>query len=132
MTVLCYKDLYAWQKSMLLVKEVYQLTKKLPKEETYGLISQMRRAAVSIPSNIAEGHERNHTKEYINFLSIARGSKAELETQVLLCRDLEYINDADIRLTLNLSDETGRLISSYINKLKINLTPDPSPLIPDV
>ena len=80
-----YKDLIVWQKSMDLVIEIYKLVKKLPKEETYSLSDQMRRAVVSIPSNIAEGYTRKSTNEYLNFLSIANGSRTELETQLLIC-----------------------------------------------
>ena len=77
--------------SMELVKKVYVLTKKMPKDELYGLVGQIRRSAVSIPSNVAEGHSRNSTKEYIQFLSIARGSSCELETQLLLCISVKYL-----------------------------------------
>ena len=87
-SIMHYKELMAWQKSMELVKEVYYLVKKLPKEETYSLSDQMRRAAVSIPSNIAEGFERNTTKDYIKFLSIAKASRAEVETQLYICKRL--------------------------------------------
>ena len=91
-----YKDLIVWQRSMELAEEVYRLVKKLPKEELFALSDQIRRAVISIPSNIAEGYERNSTKEYIHFLSIAKGSKAELETQLLLCTKIHYLNNSDI------------------------------------
>ena len=81
-----YRELIVWQKSMELAEKVYLLVKALPKEETYALSDQMRRAAVSIPSNIAEGHARQSQKEFLQFLCIARGSRAELETQLLLAR----------------------------------------------
>lgn len=80
-----------WQKAIQLVTDIYKMTKIFPKEETYALISQMHRAAVSIPSNIAEGHDRNSDKEFSNFLCIARGSLAELETQVIIAENLGYI-----------------------------------------
>ena len=80
-----YKELFVWQKAMDLVAEIYRIVKLLPKEETYGLSDQMRRAAVSIPSNIAEGQARNTTREFINYLYTARGSNAELQTQCLIC-----------------------------------------------
>ena len=83
-----YKNLLVWQKSMDLVEEIYVITKKLPPEELYGLSSQMRRAAISIPSNIAEGSRRKDLPEYIQFLRISDGSSAELETQLALCRRL--------------------------------------------
>ena len=86
-----HKELLVWQKSMLLVEEVYRLVKMLPKEETYALSDQMRRAAISIPSNIAEGNARNSPKEFQQFLYISLGSAAELETQLLICQRLGYI-----------------------------------------
>ena len=87
-----YQDLIVWQKSMQLVKEVYTLVKMLPKEEQFALSDQMRRAVVSIPSNIAEGYGRNSTNDYIRFLNIARGSKYELDTQIQICVMLNYIS----------------------------------------
>lgn len=83
-----YKDLIVWQKSIELVKQIYLLTALLPKEEIFALSSQMRRASISIPSNIAEGYMRKHQKEYLQFLSIALGSAAELETQLILVQTL--------------------------------------------
>ncbi|MBO5720510.1 MAG: four helix bundle protein [Bacteroidales bacterium] len=80
-----YKNLLVWQKAMDLVVEIYKISKLLPKEEKYGISDQIRRSAVSVPSNIAEGQSRNSIKEFIQFLSIARGSLAELETQLLIC-----------------------------------------------
>ena len=83
-----YKQLIVWQKSVELVKEIYKITEKMPKSELYGLVSQMRRAAISIPSNIAEGYKRRNLGEYIQFLSMADASAAELETQILIAKDL--------------------------------------------
>lgn len=85
-----YIELDVWKQSRLLVKQVYELTKQFPKEEQYGLSNQMRRCSVSIPSNIAEGHGRNHTKDSLQFFFIARGSLYELETQLYLSNDLGY------------------------------------------
>ena len=85
MAVNNYKDLIVWQKSMSLAVKIYQIVKLLPKEELFVLSDQMRRAVVSIPSNISEGHQRNSSKEFKHFLSIAKGSLGELETQLLLC-----------------------------------------------
>ena len=85
-----YIELDVWKQSRLLVKQVYELTKQFPKEEQYGLSNQMRRCSVSIPSNIAEGHGRNHTKDSLHFFFIARGSLYELETQLYLSNDLGY------------------------------------------
>ncbi len=107
-----YKDLIVWQRSMELVEEVYRLVKKLPKEELFALSDQIRRAAISIPSNIAEGYERNSTKEYIYFLSIAKGSRAELETQLLLCTKIHYLNNSDIEKSIFLIQEIGKMINS--------------------
>jgi four helix bundle protein len=113
-----YQDLIVWQKSMELVVLVYQLVKKLPKEEMYSLINQMRRAAVSIPSNIAEGHARHSIKEFIHFLKIAQGSKAELETQLLLCLKIEYLSDSDTVEIMRLSQEIGKMLTALIVKLR--------------
>ena len=87
-----YKELIVWQKSIQLVIDIYKLTKIFPKEETYGLSSQMQRAVVSIPSNIAEGNDRNSSKEFSQFLRIARGSLAELETQIIISEKIGYTN----------------------------------------
>ena len=115
-----YKDLKVWQKSMLLVTEVYKMVRKLPKEETYALSDQMRRAAVSIPSNIAEGYSRNTDRELLQFLYIARGSKSELDTQIMIGANLEYFSEEDIRTCVALSEETGKLLNSFITKVKEN------------
>ena len=113
-----YKDLIVWQKAMDLAVEVYRLTAKLPKDELYGLTSQLRRAAVSVPSNIAEGNGRASTGDYVRFLIISRGSVAEVETQMLLCVRLGYFASEDIEATLSLCDETGRLLTTIIKKLR--------------
>ena len=115
-----YQDLLVWQKSMQLVKEVYILAKILPKEETYALSDQMRRAAVSIPSNIAEGHSRNSDKELTQFLYIARGSKAELETQIKIGIMLNYFSEKQSENALNLCNEVGKMLNSFISKLTAN------------
>lgn len=88
-----HKDLDVWKLGIKLVKDIYILTKKLPKEEQFGLISQMRRCAVSIPSNIAEGAARNSRKEYIQFLYISLGSLSELETHLIICKELSYLSN---------------------------------------
>ena len=115
-----YQDLIAWQKSMQLVKEVYTLVKTLPKEEQFALSDQMRRAVVSIPSNIAEGYGRNSTNDYIRFLNIARGSKYELDTQIQICVMLNYISKEKAATALELSEEIGRMINALIKKLMPN------------
>ena len=113
-----YKELIVWQKAMDLVVEVYRLTKNLPKDELYGLTNQLRRAAVSIPSNISEGNGRASTGDYVRFLIIARGSVAEVETQLLLCVRLDYLAQEEIKSALELCDETGRLLTTIIKKLR--------------
>ncbi len=87
-----FKDLKIWQRGMELAREIYEITEKFPSKETYGLVSQMRRSAISVPSNIAEGFMRRHNKEYKQFLYIALGSLAELETQLILSEQLKFIN----------------------------------------
>ena len=111
MTVQNYKELIVWQKAMDLVVEVYRLTKAFPKEELYGLTSQVRRAVVSIPSNIAEGQGRKGTKEFLNFLSIARGSLMEVETQILLAERLSYLAPTESTKALSLMEEVSRMLS---------------------
>ena len=105
-----YKDLLIWQKGMALAKLVYQVTQKFPSEERYGLTSQLRRAAVSVPSNIAEGQARRGTNEFLQFLSIAEGSLAELETQLLLSTELAYCKPADAESPLKEIDELQKMI----------------------
>ena len=112
-----YQDLIVWQKSMEMVKLIYSLTKRLPKEETYGLSDQLRRAAVSIPSNIAEGAGRFNTKDYVHFLRISRGSKNEIETQLLICEQLGYLSKEDISESLQLCDEIGKMLNAMLLKL---------------
>ena len=113
-----YKDLIVWQKAIALSIEIYRLVKLLPKFETYGLADQMRRAVVSIPSNIAEGKGRNSAREFVHFLSIARGSQKELETQIYLCTQLEYFTDEDASVAFNLCEEVGKMLNALIIKLQ--------------
>jgi four helix bundle protein len=112
-----YKDLIVWQKSITLVTEIYIVTKTFPKAEIYGLISQMQRSAVSIPSNIAEGYGRHATKDYIRFLRIALGSLYELQTQLEICKNLNYISSQNYENILNMSNEIGKMLNSLITKL---------------
>ena len=116
MSTQSYKDLIVWQKSIELVKIVYALTKQLPKEEVYGLTSQMRRCAVSIPSNIAEGQKRNSISEYVQFLYIANYSAAELETQLIITR--EVYSNIDTLQCQELLQEVQKMTSTLIGKLK--------------
>ena len=112
-----FKDLKIWQKGIEIVSDIYILTKKFPKEELYGLTSQIRRSAISMPSNIAEGFRRYHNKEYKQFLYIALGSCAELETQITIAKNLKYITeDKEIELIEKL-DHLCRMTSNLIKKL---------------
>ena len=120
MKVKQYKELIVWQKAMILAEEVYRLVRSLPKEEIYSLSSQMRRAVVSIPSNIAEGQSCNSTREFANFLSIARGSNAELETQIELCVRLGYVKVTQTEVAVALAEEVGKMLTSLIGKLTTN------------
>ena len=117
MGIKTYRDLDIWKKGIRLVKDVYKLTEKFPKQEMYGLVSQMRRAAVSIPSNIAEGFRRYHNKEYKQFLYISSGSCAELETQITIAKELKYIQENEEAILLERLDHIGRMISSLLKKL---------------
>ena len=118
MSIQNFKELTVWQKSMNLAAEVYRITKKLPKDELFGLTNQLRRAAVSIPSNIAEGNGRDTSKEYLRFLYIARGSRAEVETQLLLCVELGYLQDGEIKVALGLCTEVSKMLNTIISRFK--------------
>jgi four helix bundle protein len=111
-----FRDLIVWQRAMTLAKEVYKATSLMPDSERFGLTSQMRRAAVSIPSNIAEGYARQSRVEYIRFLKVSRGSLAELRTQVLLGRELGFLQTTDSLGPL--LDETERLLAGLIRSLR--------------
>ena len=116
-----YQDLNVWQKSMELARVVYGLVKFLPREEVYGLSDQMRRAVVSIPSNIAEGYYRNSTRDYIRFLSIAKGSLGEIETQLFLCNNFGYLKNEQITPALTKCDEIGKMLTVLINNLQAKI-----------
>ena len=113
-----FRDLRVWRKGMELVKEVYQATKNFPKAEQFGLSSQMRRSAISVPSNIAEGFRRRYNKEQKQFLNISLGSCAELETQVIISRELNYINEEEERLLMELIDYTCAMIVNLDKKIQ--------------
>lgn len=125
-TIRSFRDLRIWSGGIDLVKLIYQLTSKFPQKETYGLASQMQRAAVSIPSNIAEGHIRAHTKEFLQFLYMALGSCAELETQCVIAKELGYSNEETFNKLLNSIEDESRQIRGLILKL----IPNPKPLNP--
>ena len=109
-----YTDLDVWKEARVLANEIYNATKLFPKDEMFGLISQMRRCAVSIASNIAEGCGRNHSKDSIQFFFISRGSLYELETQIYIASDQNYINDASLRALLAKVEITRKLLSGFI------------------
>ena len=116
-----YKDLEVWKRSPELVTEIYRLTEKFPKSEIYGLSSQMRRAAVAIPSNIAEGQKRGHSKEFLRFLYISYGSGAELETQIEICKNLDKLRNLDYSKVDELLKEVMKMLNGLISTLKKKL-----------
>ena len=112
-----FKNLLVWEKAMVLAKEIYQVTMPFPSEEKFGLIGQMRRAAVSIPSNIAEGCGRNSKSQLKHFLSISVGSSCELETQILLARDLEYLSKEEAESMIQKTIEVRKMIIGFSGSL---------------
>lgn len=119
-----YKGLKAWQKAMELVMDVYQCTRTFPKEEMYGLSSQMRRAAVSIPSNIAEGKGRYSQKELLQFLFRARGSLLELETQLMIAQQLDYLDQTASGKLIAMAQELGRILNGLVNRFREEVSHD--------
>ena len=113
-----YKDLIVYKKAYELALKIYKSTEHFPKTEIYGLVSQMRRAAISIPSNIAEGYRRKSRKEYIRFLNIAYGSSGELETQISLSHDLQMLNKDDFIELQSLNEEVSKLLYNLIKSLQ--------------
>ena len=114
-----YKDLLIWQKGIVLVVRVYKLVKLFPQEELYALTSQIKRAAVSIPSNIAEGYGRNTDKSLSHFLDISRGSLNELETQIIIAKELEFVTDDNLyNEILSLIEEESKMINAFSKTLK--------------
>lgn len=110
-----YQDLEVWKQTKELVIHIYQVTKSFPKDEQFGLTNQLRRAAVSVPSNIAEGCGRNHFKDSIQFFFISRGGLYEMETQILIAVDLGYVNDSDKKSILEKIKSCKRLLNGFIN-----------------
>jgi four helix bundle protein len=111
-------DLVAWQKAMELVEEVYRVTKRFPKDELYGLTSQLRRSVVSVPSNIAEGHSRHGRREFMHGLSVAHGSLSEVETQLEIAFRLGYLANDDRATLFALTAETGRIMNGLYGSLE--------------
>ena len=118
MTIRNYADLIAWQKAMTLAESVYSTTLQMPREERYGLISQMRRAAVSIPSNIAEGEGRGSDGHLLHALSVSYGSLRELETQLLPSGRLRFLNEQDLRGLFDQCEEVGRILNGLMKTVK--------------
>jgi four helix bundle protein len=117
-----FRDLIVWQKAMELVKEVYIITRDLPTEEKYGLTGQLRKSAVSVPSNIAEGWGRKSTGNYLQFLKISNGSLCEADTQLTLCVMLGFLNDEKTNRAKSLVEEVGKMLRSLINTIEKNKT----------
>jgi four helix bundle protein len=120
MKIKSYKDLNIWKRSIVVVEDIYKITKIFPKEEIYGLTSQLRRSAVSIPSNISEGFARFYNKEYRQFLFISLGSCAELSTQIIIALQLGYLESKEVDQLLNEIDEISKMTMSLIKKLDTN------------
>ena len=112
-----HKDLLVWKKSIEFVTKIYVLTKSFPENERYGLTNQLRRAAVSIPSNISEGAARGSSKEFVRFLFVSRASAAEIETQLIIAQNLGFLNGVDDSLIKDL-DSICRMLTALIKKLK--------------
>jgi four helix bundle protein len=122
MSVRCYQELFVWQRAMDLVVRVYEVTESFPHKEQFGLTNQLRRAAVSIPSNIAEGQGRQTTRDFLRYLSIARGSLQEVETQILIATRLDYIAESEKVEMLERTAETSRLLTGLSRSLSRNTT----------
>lgn len=118
MYIKSFKELIVWQRSIELVKEIYKITSRFPESELYGLVSQMRRASVTIPSNIAEGKKRRTRKNFLQFLRIADGSAAELETQVIIAKDL--YSRIDFSKAEQLLEEVQKMLITMIKKLEFS------------
>ncbi len=113
-----YRQLEVWQKAVTLVTEIYQITRSFPREELYGLTSQVRRAAVSIPANIAEGWGRNMTRDYVQFLRVARGSLLELETHLVIAKNLNFIEAITLQRSADQTQEINRMLNGLIRSLE--------------
>ena len=127
MGIRSYRDLQVWQKAMDLVVASYQLTRRLPRNESFGLVTQIQRAAVSIPANIAEGQGRRHLGDYLHHLSVANGSLMELETHLLLTTRLSYLARGEVEPVLKLAEEVGRMLGGLTQKLRSKGHSPPKP-----
>ena len=119
-----YQDLIVWQKSVLLVTDIYALTKNFPQDERFGITSQLNRAAVSVPTNIAEGWGRETSKNYLQFLRISRGSVMEVQTLLIISKNLNYISEEKFEILRNKTEEVGKILQGLIKSIneKISLT----------
>jgi four helix bundle protein len=117
-----FRDLVLWQKAVALASATYRATRSLPRDEAFGLTRQIRRAAVSVPSNVAEGSARRTSRDYLAFLHVSRGSLAELRTQLLIAHDVGFLTDIDLRALESQLDEVGRLLNAVIRGLSRRLT----------
>jgi four helix bundle protein len=129
-----YMDLQVWNKSMDMVVDCYRVTQQFPRSDAWGITPQLRRAAISVPANIAEGRGRSSTREFVRFLDIAYGSLAELETQVILAERLELCGPEEARGLLTLSNEIGRMINGLrlsLRRRQMKRSANPRPLTPD-
>jgi four helix bundle protein len=118
-----FKDLDVWNLSIDLVKDIYEITKSFPRDEKFGIVMQMRRSAISIPSNIAEGKTRQHVKEYMQFLYVALGSCSELETQIIICKELKFMQDSSVVKILETVDHISRMLRNLVKSLTDNRKP---------
>lgn len=122
-----YRDLIAWQKAIELVTEIYKISKNFPKDELYGLTSQLRRAAVSVPSNIAEGQARLSKQEFRNFLGYARASLVEVETQLVIAKNLGFVNGCDSENLVRQTTEVARILNGLLNSVRTPITENREP-----
>lgn len=120
-TIKTHKDLEVWKKSVSLVTSIYELTKSFPSDEIYGITNQIRRSAISIPSNIAEGSARKGDKEFIQFLYISLGSLSELETQLIIAKNLKYLSEKDFNIISVHLKEIGKMLMGLIRFVKTKL-----------
>jgi four helix bundle protein len=114
-----YKDLVVWQKSIVFVSDIYVLTKNFPQDERFSLVDQMRRAAVSIPSNIAEGHARKSPADFARFLRVSYGSAAEIETQLIIANNLHYLTDSELEESVLKITELQKMLNALISKQRV-------------
>lgn len=126
-----YQDLDVWKKSIALIKKIYQLATTFPKQEQYGLTSQIQRSAVSVAANIAEGRSRQSTKEFLYHLNVAYGSLAETETHLVIASELGFIPSSAVEGLLKNTNEIGKMINGLVRSLEGKKRPDPRPVTPD-